>query len=340
MKKDYYSAAGSVTKKLTAVFLVSVLVFLCGCQGVLNLGAAEINYRFAQKEEGKSLLLENKEYYDGFSQNDLDFRMQKKNAEMDEYLAFAEKQVLDFTEDEKKLLDSTFESMNKTLKENGYKLPKLDEIVLIKTTMEEESGAGGYTHGTHIFLSEYVLKETLEAGEEEKAEWEDLINNVLWHELFHCITRCSPEFRAKMYELIHFTVADKDFALPKSVMEYHISNPDVEHHNSYATFRINGKDTDCFVDCVTAKHFEKEGESFFDTADAALIPVDGSDTYYTPEQAENFDEVFGKNTDYVIDPEECMADNFAFAMQYGMSGPEGKGYSTPEIIEGILSLVK
>ena len=69
------------------------------------------------------------------------------------------------------------------------------------------------------------------------------------------------------------------------------------------------------------------------------MPIDGSDIYYTPEQAENFDEVFGTNTDYVIDPEECMADNFSYALTYGMSGPDGKGYPNPEIIEGILEIL-
>ena len=68
----------------------------------------------------------------------------------------------------------------------------------------------------------------------------------------------------------------------------------------------------------------------------ALVPVDGSDIYYTPEQAENFDEIFGTNTDYVVDPEECMADNFGYALAYGMDGPNGDGYPNPEIIEGIM----
>ncbi len=57
-------------------------------------------------------------------------------------------------------------------------------------------------------------------------------------------------------------------------------------------------------------YIEREGDSFFGCSTTALVPVDGSDIYYTPEQAENFDEIFGTNTDYVIDPEECMADNF------------------------------
>ena len=44
-------------------------------------------------------------------------------------------------------------------------------------------------------------------------------------------------------------------------------------------------------------------------------------------------EVFGENRDYVIDPEECMADNFAYALTFG---PERMEYPNPEIIEGIL----
>ena len=69
------------------------------------------------------------------------------------------------------------------------------------------------------------------------------------------------------------------------------------------------------------------------------MPVDGSVTYYTPEQAENFDEIIGTNTDYVIDPEECMADNFGYTLAYGMDGPKGDGYPNPEIIEGIMDFL-
>lgn len=72
----------------------------------------------------------------------------------------------------------------------------------------------------------------------------------------------------------------------------------------------------------------------------ALIPIDGTDIYYLSEQVENFYEVFGENTEYVVDPEECMADNYSFALSYGMDGPEGEGYKSPEIIEGIISILK
>ena len=71
-----------------------------------------------------------------------------------------------------------------------------------------------------------------------------------------------------------------------------------------------------------------------------LVPIDGTDTYYLPEQASNFYEVFGNNTDYLLDPEECMADNFKYAMYFGIEGQDGQGYPNPEIIQGIIDELK
>ena len=42
----------------------------------------------------------------------------------------------------------------------------------------------------------------------------------------------------------------------------------------------------------------------------------------------------------MIDPEECMADNFSLALTYGMEGPDGIGYPNPEIIKGIIDYLK
>ena len=35
----------------------------------------------------------------------------------------------------------------------------------------------------------------------------------------------------------------------------------------------------------------------------------------------------------------CMADNFGYALTYGMDGPTGGGYPNPEIIEGIFAIL-
>lgn len=321
-------------KKCIAFITITAIAATCLCSCAKKDGA-HIPHRYATAEEGRELMLANQEnYYDKFSQNDLDFKMQKTGATMEEYQEFASEQVLDFTAIEKSYIDGIIKDMEKLLDKNGYTLPPLEEIVFIKTTMLEEPGAAGYTHGTQIYLqSDVVLAYSVGHI---MPGFGDYFTELIWHEMFHCLTRCNPDFRADMYSLINFTVVDSDYALPDSVFEYHITNPDVEHHNAYSTFIIDGQEIDCFTDFVTTMHYEEVQDSFMVCGTTALVPIDGTDIYYTPEQASNFDEVFGTNTGYVIDPEECMADNFAYAMTYGIEGKENAGYPNPEIIQGVI----
>ena len=167
----------------------------------------------------------------------------------------------------------------------------------------------------------------------------EYFDHLLWHELFHCLTRNNPDFRADMYSLIHFTVEDSDYELPPCVREKFLSNPDVEHHDAHAAFIIDGQEKECFVAWIATMDYTEAQSSSESMTATALIPIDGTDIYYTKEQASNFDEVFGTNTGYTIDPEECMADNFADAMQYGMDGKNGQGYPNPEIIRGVIDRV-
>ena len=297
-----------------------------------------LDYRIAGREEGVELLLSNDAYFDGFTQNDLDFRMQKTGASMEEYKLFAKEQVLDFTEGQKAVIIEHMARISRVIRDRGYQLPELEQIVFINTTMKEECGSTAYTHGTQIYIDGKALDRLDRLADREEAL--KVLDHIFAHELFHCMTRCSKDFRSEMYKIIHFTTRDDDFELPPSVKEYFISNPDVERHNSFATFMINGEPMDCFTAFVTAKHYENDGASFFSLGTTALVPADGTDIYYMPEEAENFDEVFGTNTDYVIDPEECMADNFSYLIAYGMQGKEGNGYSDPGIITSIEAILQ
>ena len=292
-----------------------------------------IPFRFPSKEEGTELMLANEEYYAKCNPNKLGYLMQRNDADMDEYLAFAREQVLDWTDEEKDIITRGMKDIEDIFSFRGWTMPPLDTVVFIKTTMLEENGVGGYTHGTQIYLFDFMSHYSSEKFADGKLP--DSLRMLLAHELFHCLTRCNPDFREEMYNIIHFTVAENDYELPPSIWEYYIVNPDVEHHNSWATFMIDGQEIDCFAAFVTTKHFENAGEQFLDYGTTALVPVDGTDAYYPKDQVSNFDQIFGTNTGYVIDPEECMADNFSYDVVYGMDGPNNEGYSNPEIIEGI-----
>ncbi|MBO4919474.1 MAG: hypothetical protein J5365_04895 [Erysipelotrichaceae bacterium] len=324
-------------KSLKRVFQIIAIVIAAWIAVNLCITAVftqKIPHRYASAEEGKELLLSNTEYYSGFTQNDIEFRLKKTGATMDELLQTSAEEIRDYNLIEKYFIDHEIAKMAIRLAWNGYELPETEKIVFIKSDMSVEMGNSGYTHGTQIYLSSGFV--TIYSFMSIIPGFSKFFDELLWHEYFHCLSRCNPEFRAKMYSLIHFTVADSDFALPPSVMERYFSNPDVEHHDAYTTFVIDGKETDCFTAWITTADYAQVQPEDSDTI-VALVPIDGSDIYYTREQTSNFDEVFGTNTRYVLDPEECMADNFAYAMLYGI---KGKDYPNPEIIQGVIDAVK
>jgi len=48
-----------------------------------------INYRFASKAEGQRLIKENTAYYNGMTQMDIDWRLEKKGGRLDELISRA-----------------------------------------------------------------------------------------------------------------------------------------------------------------------------------------------------------------------------------------------------------
>ena len=293
--------------------------------------AADLGYRFADREEAAELLLAQRGYYENLSQNDLNYRLHKLDATLPELEAFVQTQTLDFSDAEKAALGEHMQALLAECKARGYHLPPLEDVVFCKTTMHEESDAGAYTHGTIIFLGEALMAYALI----DDPNYQLYFRYILAHELFHCLTRNNPDFRADMYGILGFTVAEEDFVFPQEIKDRIISNPDVSHHNSYAAFEIDGELKNCVVVFIAAP-FEQPGDSFFNTMQTGLVPIDTLDVMYLSEEAANFWDVFGRNTDYVIDPEETLADNFGYLLAYGTD----LAYPTPELIDAIDGYLK
>ena len=94
---------------LFLVLLMAAIALMTSCSDTSKSDdsgkkAVVLNYRIAGKNEGAKLMLSNDAYYDGMTQNDLDFKMQKTDATMDEYKSFAKKQVIDFTDEQKSII--------------------------------------------------------------------------------------------------------------------------------------------------------------------------------------------------------------------------------------------
>ena len=73
--------------------------------------------------------------------------------------------------------------------------------------------------------------------------------------------------------------------------------------------------------------------------EVAPVPLEkGGDgkAYYLLKESKDYRELFGWDTDYVIDPEECMADNFSYALIYSPDG--SRHFPDPGLLRDILEL--
>ena len=296
-----------------------------------------INYHCASLTEGQQLLLGNNEYFNSLTQNDIDWRMKKTGATLDEMKAMGKAAVRAFGESEKAAIAKGVDYVMKRLEAMGVgSLPfPSEDIVFIKTTMAEEGYAAAYTHKTEIYVGDDLLK----LAESNPSEFYE----IMAHEMFHCLTRNSPSFRSKMYGLIGFTVTSTDYVFSPAISKMIITNPDVEHIDNYATFTIDGVKRKCELIVLYTKTWAEASTEvgddavFFNFCQPVLVPVDALDTYYPVSQVPDFWDVVGRNSEYVFAPEECLADNFAYAVIYGIDGRE---YKTPRLIADIIALLK
>lgn len=291
----------------------------------------EINIRFASKAEAQELIPGNTQYYNRLKQMDIDWRARKENATLDELIAFAQSQVQDFTPRNINILKDSIVRIKHLLDKRGCQLPIPEEIIFVKTDMMDEGGATGYTTRNQIFLNSYMLDRPSRG-----------LDILIAHELFHCITRHSPEFRKKMYALIGFTVMDHDIEFPEGIGYRIMANPDVDHIDSYAEFDIDGKKRKCalvpFYRMSWDEACDEDGEeaSFFNHIAEVLIPLDDFSGFFDISEASDFWDKMGGNTDYVNSPEECLAVNFSYAIIFGLDG----GYYTPQLIKSMLEILK
>lgn len=285
-----------------------------------------IKYRLASVDEAKQLTVAEDIYVNNWSPFDISSRLQNINGKKEELIKRATEEVREWTKEEELQITKMMVSMNDTIRKYGYKIPFPEEIILVKTTMQSEGGAGGFTRSNWIALSDRFCTDLVETFRP----------ILLLHETFHILSRYNPEFRKQMYEVIGFTISPEELEYPKDILNQRISNPDVERYDSYATFTIDGKKQKCAMILYSARPYSSG--MFFEYMKTGFVPLDDelkaiqdADTtiVYPLEKISDFYDVVGKNTRYIIHPEEIMADNFVIGFFNQQSIP------TPELKEKV-----
>lgn len=279
----------------------------------------EIHYTIVSAEQGRT-------YFTGEPLHGqvtplfLAFMMERNDATSKEWVDFSYTCIKDGSSEYQQMLDNVARLQNDTFRELGINIAGLENIQYINMTMENFKGVTAFTSSTRVYANMYRLL----------TDDQERCTKVFWHELWHIISRNNPDLRKKMYGLLGFHVLDHEIEIPEQVRAHILCNPDVERHDSYATFTINGEKTDCMLMLYADVDEYEEFDNFLNyvtTRDGywlmALDPqthrpyktASGEYAVYNCKDASDFAQVMsGGNTGYCDDPEECIADNFAYAM--------------------------
>lgn len=293
----------------------------------------ETKVRFAGVEEGKKIQAAKDAFTQSLSKFDLQLRLKRaENATMAEWVKFVSAEVQPWSGDQIAHVKPAITMLEEKLKK--LKLPLPEKVLLVHMSGKEE-GEAAYTRGNAIILPTKVLSyppEKLEA--------------LLCHELFHILSRHSPETRQRLYTIIGFRVTE-EIPLPENLVDRKLTNPDAPQINCTIELKSDGREslaTPILYSSV-ATYDPKQGGSLFryltfrlmlvEKKEGKLQPVMSgqSAVLLDPGQVPSFLEQIGKNTNYIIHPDEVLADNFVHLVK------ENKNLATPRIVEQMKSVL-
>jgi hypothetical protein len=292
--------------------------------------------RFASVEEGRAVLKADDAFSKSLSRFDLQSRLQSaEEVDLAAWKDFVAGHVQPWEETHIRPVSESLVRLSKRLA--GYKLPLPKEILLIRTTGKEEGNAA-YTRAAAIVLPDKVI-----------AYPPTQLDRLLAHELFHVISRHDGALRQRLYRIVGFEVCDP-IDLPPSLAPRKITNPDAPLID--CTIELAAADGKVYTAApvlyANAKQYDAaRGGSFFQYLTFRLMVVERKDQRWQPKLFEGepividakkepaYFEKIGKNTNYVIHPDEILADNFVHLVM------EDRDLMTPRIVEQMrLTLAK
>lgn len=327
-----------------SVFALAAVVALLATRAVCARQAEGIALRegsvlaFAEVAEGAALLGAEDEYTRHASPFDRQAKVRAAGPVSDaEFRAFAARAVLPWTDAERGAIAEAAAALAPRLAELRVPLPP--RVVLVKTSGDEEGGAA-YTRGTAIMLPRRMLGGGGAA-----------LERLLCHELFHVVSRNAPGLRRRLYASIGFEPCG-DVLLPEDLRGLRLTNPDAPAFDHAIGVTCDGERRWMVpVLFASGPYDAKGGKPFFASMVFRLMAVerrgdadgtaaaepwldgDGRPLLRSPDEVAGFFEQTGRNTSYLIHPEEIMADNFVHLVV----GPPKPGVPlpTPAVVEAM-----
>jgi len=331
----YIDIIGEIFMKKTAI-LATIIIYCC--LTVINLAASDFltnsQIVFETAQGARNHLRTNDIYLQNMSPFDRSARLKtSRDVSHSEYLDFISLQTLDWNENEIQRITGIMVNIGRSLSDYNMSFP--DKIIFIKTTGLEEGNAA-YCRGNNIIVLPVI---TLDYQT-------DRLYNLILHELFHIYTRNNAEIQERLYNILSFKKGN-ELRLPAEIFQWKITNPDAAVNNYFFSSRIGGRDFNLMPVLLSSGNYdERRGGEFFDYLGLYFIAVtdNGSNTVplilnssyviFNVNQVPNYYTLIGRNTNYIIHPEEILADNFVFLINNNRNLPN------MEILERMREILK
>ncbi|MBK9253927.1 MAG: hypothetical protein IPM42_00415 [Saprospiraceae bacterium] len=249
---------------------------------------------------------------------------------------FIATEVSDWTQTEKELITGLFVDAKKMIDSISPKIYP-DGIKLIKVKTKHYGNDVYYTRGKNIMIPENIFADF--TAERQLP--------VMLHEIFHIYSRYNISKKDALYQLVGFNRTDKTVIIPEPFASRQLTNPDGVSRNHYITLTSEKGEEVKAIPLISSKfeRFSGANPAFFDYLKFDLYEISvGSDNQLEIKLGNNMSTTiplnktpsfFTKikdNTQYIIHPDEIMADNFMLAVLAFNKGDYKKFSSSGRIL--------
>ncbi len=314
------------TAFILSVFVTAVFVVSCGMPKETRIQSAEkpalVSF-LDSTEAAEAIVADDIDgFYNQLSDVEIQIQMKKPghfsnhDQALQSYKQFIRTEVSHWSTAEKESLFNIFLQVKSLCDSLSPRLFP-DGIRLIKVKTNHYGNDVYYTRGKNIMVPENIFP--LSDASRQLP--------VMIHEVFHVLSRYNPQLKEDLYQLIGFVKADKPVRLNAQLNEIVLSNPDGVSHQ----FVINMTEKSPAkygVPLITSKYnqYKPSMPVFFDYLNFDLYAIEDKGTYYevvsdkegkTTMPLQNTPVFFSKikdNTQYIIHPDEILADNFMLSL--------------------------
>jgi hypothetical protein len=241
------------------------------------------------------------------------------NQIVSDYASFLQQDVANFTDDEASYVKNT-------MKDIFYYCGKINKGIfptklnIIKTKGKHYGNGVYYTRENCIIIPADVLK----------SKSKDEFFSTMIHEVFHVYSRLNPEKRKKLYELIGFHQLEESLIIDNSLKNRILLNPDGVNFRYYINLQIAPDKETKAIPIIYSNEaiYKKNKSSFFNYLKFELFEIktvngkksevvtkkDGSSTLSIKDLPDFWRQI-RDNTQYIIHPDEILADNFMFLVK-------------------------